>query len=76
MYSCFLLFYSNWTLPTTLVSVLFIVAIHCPYSSRISYSLLCSAVMCLRGARSHQGCPLSLRAHGLALAEGQVAPAH
>ena len=32
--------------------------------------------MCLRGARSHQGCPLSLGALDLALAEGQVAPAH
>ena len=35
-----------------------------------------SAVMCLRGARSHQGCPLSLGALDLALAEGWVAPAH
>ena len=40
---------------------------------RISFSLLRSAIMCLRGARSHQGCPLSLGALDLALAEGQVA---
>jgi len=38
---------------------------------RISYSLLCSAIMCLRRARSHQGCPFSLRALDLALTEGQ-----
>ena len=31
--------------------------------------------MCLRGARSHQGCALSLGALDLALAEGQVATA-
>jgi len=31
--------------------------------------------MCLRGARSHQGCLLSFEALDLALAEGQVAPA-
>ena len=43
---------------------------------RIIYSLLHSAVMCLKGARSHQGCPLSLVALDLALAEGQVTPAH
>ena len=33
---CFLLFHSNWTLHTTpiqLVSVLFIMVLHCPYSS-------------------------------------------
>ena len=53
-----------------------------PYSSvmswlrcRISFSLLRSVIMCLRGARSHQGCPLSFGALDLALAEGQVAPA-
>ena len=46
-----------------------------PYSSvmswlccRISYSLLRSTVMCLRGARSHQSCPLLLGTLG-----GQVA---
>ena len=42
----------------------------------INYSLLCYTVMCLRGARSHQGCPLLLGALDLALAEGQVASAH
>jgi len=53
-----------------------------PYNSvmswlrcRISFSLLRSAIMCLRGARSHQGWPLSFGALDLALAEGQVAPA-
>ena len=44
------------------------------YSSVMSW--LRSAVMCLRGAGSHQGCPLSQGVLDLALAEGQVAPAH
>ena len=43
---------------------------------RISYLLLCSAIVCLRGARSHQGCPHSCGALDLALEEGQVAYAH
>jgi len=36
---------------------------------------ICSAITCLRGARSHQGSPLSFEALHLALIEGQVAPA-
>ena len=50
-----------------------------PYSSvmawlrcRLSFSLLRSAIACLRGARSHSGCPGSHRALDLALIEGQV----
>ena len=38
--------------------------------------MLHSAIMCLRGARSHQGCPLFLGAFDLALAEGEVASTH
>ena len=40
----------------------------------IEHASFSSAIMCLRGARSHQGCPLSFGALDLALAEGQVAP--
>ena len=50
-----------------------------PYSSvmawlrcRLSFSQLRSAIACLRGARSHSGCPASHRALDLALIEGQV----
>jgi len=42
---------------------------------RIRFSLLRSAITCLRGARFHQGSPLSFGALDLALIEGQVAPA-
>ena len=39
----------------------------------LSVSLLLSAIACLRGARSHSGCPASqARALDLALIEGQV----
>ena len=38
----------------------------------ISFSLLHSAIECLRGAHSHRGCPVSHRVLDLALAEGQV----
>jgi len=41
---------------------------------RISFSLIRSAIACLRGARSHRGNPLSFGALHLALIEGQVAP--
>ena len=44
------------------------------YLLRLYYPLLCYAIMCLRGARLHQGCPLSLGALDLALADNQVAP--
>ena len=50
-----------------------------PYSSvmswlrcRIGFSLLRSAIACLRGARSHSGCPISHRALDLVLSEGRV----
>ena len=50
-----------------------------PYSSvmswlrcRISFSLLRSVITCLRGARSHSGCPISHRALDLVLSEGRV----
>ena len=39
---------------------------------RLSFSLLRSAIACLRGARSHRGCPANYGALDLALAEGQV----
>ena len=39
---------------------------------RLSFSLLRSAIACLRGARSHRGCPANHGALDLALAEGQV----
>ena len=39
---------------------------------RLSFLLLRSAIACLRGARSHSGCPASHRALDLALIEGQV----
>ena len=38
----------------------------------LSFSLLRSAIDCLRGARSHRGCPANHGALDLALAEGQV----
>jgi len=38
----------------------------------LSFSLLRSAIDCLRRARSHCGCPVSHRALDLALVEGQV----
>ena len=39
---------------------------------RLSFSLLCSAISCLRGAQSHHGCLANRGALDLALAEGQV----
>ena len=39
---------------------------------RLSFSLLRSAIACLRGAQSHRGCPANCGALDLALAEGQV----
>ena len=39
---------------------------------RLSFSLLRSAIACLRGARSHHGCLANHGALDLALAEGQV----
>ena len=42
--------------------------LHC----RLSFSLLHSAITCLRGARSHRGCPANCGALDLAFAEGQV----
>ena len=39
---------------------------------RLSFSLLRSAIACLRGARSHRGCLTNCGALDLALAEGQV----
>ena len=39
---------------------------------RLSFSLLRSAIACLRGARSHRGCPANCGALDLTLAEGQV----
>ena len=42
----------------------------------ISFSLLRSAVTCLRGARSHRGSPLTIGALDLAVSEGQVLPSH
>ena len=39
---------------------------------RLSFSFLRSAITCLRGARSHCGCPANCGALDLALAEGQV----
>ena len=39
---------------------------------RLSFSLLRSAIDCLRGARSHHGCPANHGALDLALAEGQM----
>ena len=38
----------------------------------LSFSLLHLAITCLRGARSHHGCPANCGALDLALAEGQV----
>ena len=50
-----------------------------PYSSvmawlrcHLSFSLLRSAIACLRGARSHSGCPASYRVLDLALIGGQA----
>ena len=43
---------------------------------RISFSLLRSAIDCLRGARSSRGCPANLGALDLALSEGQVSLHH
>ena len=42
----------------------------------LNFSLLCSAIDCLRGARSSRGCPASLRTLDLALSEGQVSLHH
>ena len=42
--------------------------LHC----RLSFSLLRSAIACLRGAFSHSGCPASRRALDLSLIESQV----
>ena len=39
---------------------------------RLSFSLLRSAIACLRGARSHRGCLANYGALDRALAEGQV----
>ena len=39
---------------------------------RLSFSLLRSEIACLRGARSHRGCPANYGALDLALIEGQV----
>ena len=39
---------------------------------RLSFSLIHSAIACLRGARSHRGCLANYGALDLALAEGQV----
>ena len=41
-----------------------------------SFSLLRSAVTCLREARSHRGSPVTIGALDLAIAEGQVVPSH
>jgi len=41
-----------------------------------SFSLLRSAVTCLRGARSHRGSPVNIGALDLAITEGQVVPSH
>ena len=41
-----------------------------------SFSLLRSAVTCLRGARSHRGSPVTIGALDLAISEGQVLPSH
>ena len=41
-----------------------------------SFSLLRSAVTCLRGARSHRGSPVTIGALDLAILEGQVLPSH
>ena len=38
----------------------------------LSFSLIRSAITCLKGARSHYGCPANYGALDLALAEGQV----
>ena len=38
----------------------------------LSFLLLRSAIACLRGARSHRGCPANYGALDLALIEGQV----
>ena len=42
----------------------------------ISFSLLRSAVTCLRKARSHRGSPVTVGALDLAVSEGQVLPSH
>ena len=42
----------------------------------ISFSLLRSAITCLRGARSHRGSPVTVEALDLAVSEGQVLPSH
>ena len=42
----------------------------------ISFSLLRSAITCLRGARSHRGSPVTVGALDLAVSEGQVLPSH
>ena len=41
-----------------------------------SFSLLRSALTCLRGARSHRGSPVTIGALDLAILEGQVLPSH
>ena len=40
------------------------------------FSLLRSAVICLRGARSHRGSPVTIGALDLAIAKGQAVPSH
>jgi len=54
-----------------------------PYSSvmswirySISFSLLRSAITCLRGAQSHRGSLVTIGALDLAVSEGQVLPSH
>ena len=42
----------------------------------ISFSLLRSAVTCLRGVQSHLGSPIFIGALDLAVSEGQVLPSH
>ena len=42
----------------------------------VSFSLLCSTIDCLRGARSSSGCPANLRALDLALSEGHLSLQH
>ena len=61
----------------------YIIYIYQPFSTvmawfrcSISFSLLRSAITCLRGARSHQGSPVTVGALDLAVSEGQVLPSH
>ena len=42
----------------------------------INFSLLRSAVTCLRGVQSHRGSPIFIGALDLAVSEGQVLPSH